>query len=44
MNEQEIKAAVEHMTREQLIELVVTLTIIGREKREKLDKIRGIIR
>lgn len=44
MNEQEIKAAVEHMTREQLIELVVTLTISEQEKREELDKIQGIIR
>ena len=44
MTKEEIKAAVSHYTKEQLIELVAELTISEQEKREELDKIQGIIR
>ncbi len=44
MTKEEIKQAVAHYTKEQLIELVAELTISEQEKREELDKIQGIIR
>lgn len=44
MNKEEIKQAVAHMTKEQLMELVAELTISEQEKRKELDKIQGIIR
>ena len=44
MNKEEIKLAVGHMTKEQLIELVADLTISEQEKRAELDKIQGIVR
>ena len=44
MNKEEIKQAVGHMTKEQLIELVAELTISEQEKRAELDKIHGIVR
>ena len=44
MNKEEIKQAVAHMTKEQLMELVAELTISEQEKREELDKINGVIR
>jgi len=44
MNKEEIKLAVAHMTKEQLIELVADLTISEQEKRAELDKIHGIVR
>ena len=44
MTKEEIKQAVEHMTKEQLIELVAELTISEQEKRAELDKIHGVIR
>ena len=44
LTKEEIKQAVAHMTKEQLIELVAELTISEQEKREELDKIHGIIR
>ena len=44
MTKEEIKQAVGHMTKEQLIELVAELTISEQEKREELDKIKGIVR
>ena len=44
MNKEEIKLAVGHMTKEQLIELVAELTISEQEKRAELDKIQGIVR
>ena len=44
MNKEEIKQAVAHMTKEQLIELVADLTISEQEKRKELDKLSGIIR
>ena len=44
MNKEEIKLAVGHMTKEQLIELVAELTISEQEKRAELDKIHGIVR
>lgn len=44
MNKEEIKQAIAHMTKEQLIELVADLTISEQEKREELDKISGIVR
>ena len=39
LTKEEIKLAVAHMTKEQLIELVAELTISEQEKREELDKI-----
>ena len=39
LTKEEIKLAVAHMTKEQLIELVADLTISEQEKREELDKI-----
>ena len=44
MNKEEIKLAVAHMTKEQLIELVAELTISEQEKREELDKLNGVVR
>ena len=44
MNKEEIKLALAHLTREQLLELVADLTISEQEKRKELDKIHGIIR
>ena len=44
MNKEEIKQAVAHYTKEQLIELVAELTISEQEKRKELDKIHGIVR
>ena len=44
MTKEEIKQAVAHYTKEQLIELVADLTISEQEKRKELDKIQGIIR
>ena len=44
MNKEEIKLALAHLTREQLLELVADLTISEQEKREELDKIQGIVR
>ena len=44
MTKEEIKEAVSHYTKEQLIEWVAELTISEQEKREELDKIQGIIR
>jgi hypothetical protein len=44
MNKEEIKLALAHLTREQLLELVADLTISEQEKRKELDKIQGIIR
>ena len=44
LTKKEIKLAVAHMTKEQLIELVADLTISEQEKREELDKISGIVR
>jgi len=44
MTKDEIKQAIAHMTKEQLIELVADLTISEQEKREELDKISGIVR
>lgn len=44
MTKEEIKQAVAHMTKEQLIELVADLTISEQEKRQELDKLNGIIR
>ena len=44
MNKEEIKLAVAHLTREQLLELVADLTISEQEKRQELDKIQGIVR
>jgi len=44
MTKDEIKQAVAHYTKEQLIELVADLTISEQEKRKELDKLSGIIR
>ena len=44
LTKEEIKQAVAHMTKEQLIELVADLTISEQEKRQELDKLNGIIR
>ena len=44
LTKEEIKQAVAHMTKEQLMELVAELTISEQEKREELDKISGIVR
>ena len=44
LTKEEIKLAVAHMTKEQLIELVADLTISEQEKRKELDKIHGIVR
>ena len=44
MTKQEIIAALDHLTREQLLELVAALTISEQEKRQELDKIKGIVR
>ena len=44
MNKEEIIQALDHLTREQLVELVADLTISEQEKREELDKIKGIVR
>ena len=44
MTVEEIKQAVAHMTKEQLIELVAELTISEQENRQELDKLQGIIR
>ena len=44
MNKEEIIQALDHLTREQLLELVADLTISEQEKREELDKIKGIVR
>ena len=44
LTKEEIRLAVAHMTKEQLIELVADLTISEQEKREELDKLNGIIR
>jgi len=44
MTKEEIKQAVAHMTKEQLIELVAELTISEQEKRQELDKLNGVIR
>ena len=44
LTKKEIKLALAHLTREQLLELVADLTISEQEKREELDKIKGIIR
>ena len=44
MTKEEIKEAVAHYTKEQLVELVAELTISEQEKRKELDKIQGIIR
>jgi hypothetical protein len=44
LTKEEIKLAVAHMTKEQLIELVADLTISEQEKRKELDKLSGIIR
>jgi len=44
MTKEEIKQAVGHMTKEQLIELVAELTISEQEKRQELDKLNGVIR
>ena len=44
MNKEEIKQALAHLTKEQLLELVADLTISEQEKREELDKIQGIVR
>ena len=44
MTKQEIIAALDHLTREQLLELVADLTISEQEKRKELDKLQGIIR
>ena len=44
MTKQEIIAALDHLTREQLLELVADLTISEREKQEELDRLQGIIR
>ena len=44
MNKEEIIQALDHLPREQLLELVADLTISEQEKREELDKIKGIVR
>ena len=44
MNKEEIKLALAHLTREQLLELVADLTISEQEKRKELDKLQGIVR
>jgi hypothetical protein len=44
LTKEEIRLAVAHMTKEQLIELVADLTISEQEKREELDKLNGIVR
>ena len=44
LTKEEIKQAVAHYTKEQLIELVADLTISEQEKREELDKLNGVIR
>ena len=44
LTKEEIRLAVAHMTKEQLIELVADLTISEHEKREELDKLNGIVR
>ena len=44
MTKEQIIQALDHLTREQLLELVADLTISEQEKREELDKIKGIIR
>ena len=44
LTKEEIRLAVAHMTKEQLIELVAELTISEQEKREELDKLNGVIR
>ncbi|MEK9696614.1 MAG: hypothetical protein VW270_12700 [Candidatus Poseidoniales archaeon] len=44
MNKEEIKEALAHLTKEQLLELVADLTISEQEKREELDKLQGIVR
>ena len=44
MNKEEIKQALAHLTKEQLLELVADLTISEQEKRAELDKIQGIVR
>ena len=44
MNKEDIIQALDHLTREQLLELVADLTISEQEKREELDKIKGIVR
>jgi len=44
LTKKEIKLALAHLTREQLLELVADLTISEQEKREELDKIHGIVR
>jgi hypothetical protein len=44
MNKEEIKLALAHLTREQLLELVADLTISEQEKRAELDKLQGIVR
>ena len=44
LTKEEIRLAVAHMTKEQLIELVADLTISEQEKREEFDKLNGIVR
>ena len=44
LTKEEIKQAVAHYTKEQLIELVADLTTSEQEKRQELDKLSGIIR
>ena len=44
LTKEEIRLAVAHMTKEQLIELVADLTTSEQEKREELDKLNGIVR
>jgi hypothetical protein len=44
MTATKIRETVQHMSREQLIELVVGLAKSEQEKREQLDKFQGIIR
>ena len=44
LTKEEIKLALAHLTREQLLELVADLTISEQEKREELDKLQGIVR
>ncbi len=44
MTTNEMRETVQHMSREQLIELIVGLAISEQEKREQLDKLQGIIR
>ena len=44
LTKEQIIQALDHMTREQLLELVADLTISEQEKRAELDKLQGIVR